>query len=362
MIDQIGGQFMIMTATLPQIYIEYLAEKGITTDENVAQGEFLNDTVRHRINVKEKAILDDTEAMIQRGKDNKVLVIVNTVGRAIEVFEHLDQSSYQVDVNLLHSMFIKRDRGLLEKRIKEFADTEGENGIWVTTQLVEASLDIDFDYLFTELSTLDSLFQRLGRCYRKRVFDLAEPNIYIYTEGVKGIGYIYDQEVWEMSKEEIIKYNGMKLTEEDKVEMVEQLYSKNNLAGTQFWEDFNNALDYLDNIEPYEKTKGEAQRILREINNVNVIPREIYDQIRADLIEKYRAERDRDKLRELRREINKYTVSIQWYKAKDRVSSIYGSQTKKLSDTYILNRNYDFNQEDLSGRGVMLEEELSNML
>lgn len=34
--------------------------------------------------------------------------------------------------------------------------------IWISTQIVEASLDIDYDYLFTELSTADSLFQRMG--------------------------------------------------------------------------------------------------------------------------------------------------------------------------------------------------------
>jgi CRISPR-associated endonuclease/helicase Cas3 len=38
------------------------------------------------------------------------------------------------------------------------------HGIWITTQIAEASLDIDFDVLFTELSSLDSFFQRMGRC------------------------------------------------------------------------------------------------------------------------------------------------------------------------------------------------------
>ena len=59
-------------------------------------------------------------------------------------------------------------RAKLEKEIKEFSNNKEKSGVWITTQLVEASLDIDFDYLYTEMSTLDSLFQRLGRCYRKR--------------------------------------------------------------------------------------------------------------------------------------------------------------------------------------------------
>ena len=102
-------------------------------------------------------------------------------------------------VKLLHSMFIQRDRRKLEQQIEEFAKGD-EPGIWVTTQIVEASLDVDFDYLYTELSSLDSLFQRLGRCYRRREFNLKEPNIYVYTEELSGIGTIYNSEIFELSK------------------------------------------------------------------------------------------------------------------------------------------------------------------
>ncbi|MFQ8902616.1 MAG: hypothetical protein ACLR7D_12870 [Lachnospira eligens] len=41
---------------------------------------------------------------------------------------------------------------MLENEIIKFSDSENETGIWVTTQLVEASLDIDFDVLYTEMS------------------------------------------------------------------------------------------------------------------------------------------------------------------------------------------------------------------
>ena len=51
---------------------------------------------------------------------------------------------------------------MLENEIIKFSDSENETGIWVTTQLVEASLDIDFDVLYTEMSTADSLLQRMG--------------------------------------------------------------------------------------------------------------------------------------------------------------------------------------------------------
>src|SRR5690606_34405167 len=114
-------------------------------------------------------------------------IIVNTVKQAIELYQQFDDDN----VNLLHSRFLPKDRALLEKEIKQF-DQHAENGIWITTQLVEASIDIDFDVLHTELSTIDSLLQRFGRCYRKRQLDHKEPNIYIYTKEVSGVGTVYD--------------------------------------------------------------------------------------------------------------------------------------------------------------------------
>ena len=311
--------------------------------------------------MKEESILDNVDEIIKSAIDKKVLVIVNTVDRAIEVFDELKQTDSNVKANLLHSMFIKKDRSLLEKRIKSFADNEEESGIWVTTQLVEASLDIDFDYLFTELSTLDSLFQRLGRCYRKREFDLSEPNVYVCTEEVKGVGTIYDKEVWAKSKEKIMSYDCKKITEKDKVKMVKQLYSRENLAGSKFLKDFDNALDYLENIEPYKRTSNEAQNLLRKINNINVIPRSIYDKI-IDIIEEYKTynitDKNRKEFKKLRREISKYTVSIPYYKATDGRVSLISEQGERLSDIYILNRRYDFEPEELTGKGVLIDEEL----
>ena len=54
--------------------------------------------------------------------------------------------------------------------------------IWVSTSIVEASLDIDFDYVFTELMDLLSVFQRMGRCNRKGAKAIKEYNSFIYTE------------------------------------------------------------------------------------------------------------------------------------------------------------------------------------
>ena len=54
-----------------------------------------------------------------------------------------------------------------EEAILQASADRTKKEIWVSTSVVEASLDIDFDILFTELSDLFSLFQRMGRVNRK---------------------------------------------------------------------------------------------------------------------------------------------------------------------------------------------------
>ncbi len=89
-----------------------------------------------------------------------MLVIVNTVKIAQDIFSKLNDGS--AEVSLLHSGFIQKDRAQKECGQKGILTKEA-SGIWITTQLVEVSVDIDFPVLVTELSTIDSLIQRMGR-------------------------------------------------------------------------------------------------------------------------------------------------------------------------------------------------------
>ena len=69
---------------------------------------------------------------------------------------------------------MQKDRARLEQEIMRFSEDRTKTGIWISTQIVEASLDIDFDFLYTEMCTADSLLQRMGRCFRKRVYEKEE--------------------------------------------------------------------------------------------------------------------------------------------------------------------------------------------
>lgn len=100
------------------------------------------------------------------------LVIRNTVGDAQRTFEALLASGID-DVMLTHAGFLGADRvrkdALLTSRFGPPVDSDRPHrAVVVATQVVEQSLDVDFDVLFTDLAPMDLLLQRAGRLQRHR--------------------------------------------------------------------------------------------------------------------------------------------------------------------------------------------------
>ncbi|MDI9590263.1 MAG: CRISPR-associated helicase Cas3' [Acidobacteriota bacterium] len=103
-------------------------------------------------------------------------VICDTVDRAQEVYRELARCFGDTCVFLTHARFVDMDRMENEKVIRETLGPGAtlENGrrpslsIVVGTQVLEQSLDIDFDVLVSDVAPVDLLFQRLGRVHRHR--------------------------------------------------------------------------------------------------------------------------------------------------------------------------------------------------
>lgn len=307
MIFQMGGKFMVMTATLPRIYKEELEKRNI----HFKFDQFTKPMQRHKIKIENKGILEDITIISKKAEKSKILIIANTVNRSIEIYEQLKKEGVK-NIHLLHSRFTLKDRSSKEKQIIEFVSNQTENGIWITTQIVEASLDIDFDYLYTEMSTLDSLFQRLGRCYRSREYKAKEPNVWIYTKEASGIGSVYDKAISQKSIELLEKYDNKVLKEETKIDLVDKLYAEETLKGTEFYDKFRSGIEILDHIVDYNTNKSDAQKLLRNIESITIIPKIIYDE-NIQLFEKYKEakkKKDCQEKNKIRRQINQLTISI----------------------------------------------------
>lgn len=100
----------------------------------------------------------------------KVAVICNLVADAQELVQRLKELT-RLEVDLFHSRFRFIDRQLKEETVKTLygkdSDRRAVGGrILVATQVVEQSLDLDFDWMVTQLCPVDLLFQRMGRLHR----------------------------------------------------------------------------------------------------------------------------------------------------------------------------------------------------
>lgn len=123
---------------------------------------------------------DDIDSILAKFKAGKnVLVIRNTVYKATQIYKKLKELGIDNrDIVLYHSAFKKRDRTKKEALIFYKLDQK-KPFILVATQIVEVSLDIDFDVMFTDNAPIDSLIQRFGRVNRKKSID-KKGEIYIY--------------------------------------------------------------------------------------------------------------------------------------------------------------------------------------
>ncbi|QEP44496.1 CRISPR-associated helicase Cas3' [Ectothiorhodospiraceae bacterium BW-2] len=98
------------------------------------------------------------------------VVIVNTVQRAQQLYGLL-KTQLDSDTRLLlfHARYPFDEREQLEKKVLQWFGECGERpeqALLIATQVVEQSLDIDFDFMITDLAPIDLLLQRAGRLHR----------------------------------------------------------------------------------------------------------------------------------------------------------------------------------------------------
>lgn len=220
MIQEMGGKFAIITATFPPVLKYFMEQYGLVEGKQYIFKDFTGKEYqvekypRHKVEIRHSEMnLDEIRL---RGKNRKVLVICNTVSKAQKLYKKLEGEN----VWLLHSKYIRRDRAFLERKIMGFSES-GESGIWITTQIVEASLDIDFDILYTEMCTADSLLQRMGRCNRKGRYCPNEANIVVFdnrngvSEGKRRS--VYEDKLYDRSLELLSKYEHILFSEDKKL-------------------------------------------------------------------------------------------------------------------------------------------------
>ena len=366
MIQEMGGKFAIITATFPPVLKYFMEQYGLVEGKQYIFKDFTGKEYqvekypRHKVEIRHSEMnLDEIRL---RGKNRKVLVICNTVSKAQKFYKKLEGEN----VWLLHSKYIRRDRAFLERKIMEFSES-GESGIWITTQIVEASLDIDFDILYTEMCTADSLLQRMGRCNRKGRYCPNEANIVVFdnrngvSEGKRRS--VYEDKLYDRSLELLSKYEHILFSEDKKTAYINEVYSVDGVKETIYFENIQKDLKLFSEIHPTEYSADEAE--VRDIRSVTIVPENVYVENQnlfeygVEFLKKPNMSREARSL--IKSKLENLTLSLNLYQkfpAEVDRTTIGLSENRKITDIHRAQYNYEFDIESGKGRGILFDEQL----
>jgi CRISPR-associated endonuclease/helicase Cas3 len=274
-----NANFCIMSATLPLVIRKRLL---LLLDSNttIIKEKSYNKIVKNIIKVKKEEITTSIESILKYyDLKKKVLVVCNTIYSARNLYKDILKVRPDINRNhilLFHSQFIGRDKEKKEKKLelvgKRTIDVKDETHlltsdikkiqsgmlgyICIATQIVEVSLDIDFDILITENAPIDAIIQRQGRVNRRKLIEFGD--VFIYKESDKS-KKIYNASILEKTFVLLKKYSS-------KTEGKLSFIDFNHIMDLIYTENFMNEKD---NLLSFEKGKDLFRYLW--YNNLNIL-------------------------------------------------------------------------------------------
>lgn len=236
----------------------------------------------------------------QLAKGGCAAVICNTVNRALEVYKYLRDNLKDTECLLFHARTLRmwrreREEEVLRKFGKGEKQKDGmlanpqrpQRAVLVATQVIEQSLDLDFDLMVSEIAPVDLLLQRCGRLHRhprQRPAGLKTPQFIVLCDAEttgpppesfdKSIEFVYDRYI--LLQTWLVLRQRKKLEVPAEIEaLVEAVYGESVLACGDGW---NAAL---------EKAKLQMERDRNESSKAADMLLVCHPQCPSDLIEEF---------------------------------------------------------------------------
>jgi CRISPR-associated endonuclease/helicase Cas3 len=171
---KLNSYAVISTATMPNFMLpknnkHNLNEffKDYVPPPELLSLEYFNETVFNRYcieNLPNPIELKELTDMIEKERDS-VLVILNTIQDTKDLFKELSERTIDAELILLNTHFTPNDRKAKIVQSTELIN-EGKRVVLISTQLIEAGVDIDFPIVYRDFGPIPSIVQSAGRCNR----------------------------------------------------------------------------------------------------------------------------------------------------------------------------------------------------
>ena len=274
------ARFFVMSATFPDIIrsklvkaLDFEPADILLADQSVFQ-KFR----RHRLHLLHGGLLEDgigrIVADVQAGKS--VLACVNTVRRAQAVRQELLNAGLSSEqVLLIHSRYILKDRIAREQEVlkRSSIGVQSQPFVLVATQVVEVSLNIDLDTIYTDPAPLEALLQRFGRVNRACTKHICP--VYVFRQPDDG-QYVYNERLVRRTLAELEDHDGDEIEESQINDWLDRIYNDQEIR-QQWNEEYQrisqSAQLVLKNLRPFESDAQLEKDFDAMFDNVEVLPR-----------------------------------------------------------------------------------------
>jgi CRISPR-associated endonuclease/helicase Cas3 len=274
-----GAKFCIMSATFPDILKNWLSRAIPGLCELCVPEDLFESFRRHRVVLLDGELESDfgIQKIIEAAGWGSVLVCCNTVRRAQNVYRRLKEGvDGELRLELLHGRFNAKDRIGKERKLLAQMSTglkpDAKGTVLVATQVVEVSLDIDFDTIFTEPAPLDALLQRFGRVNRGRRYPLRD--VHVFREPREDT-IIYDDLLVARTLDVLERANRQPIDEGRAKDWLDEIYAGE--VSERWTTEFEEASRIFrractDRLFPYQSDEELGERFYEMFDGTEVVP------------------------------------------------------------------------------------------
>ncbi|MCP2598608.1 CRISPR-associated helicase Cas3' [Candidatus Aminicenantes bacterium AC-335-L06] len=347
--------FIIMTATFPTFFKKkiknFIKEPFLKDKESIFKNlprVYFDQTLLDQTALSQNVINQDLVKLVKKflSEGKRIAIIFNTVRKAQEFYKilHLKNSKKF----LFHARFIYRDRFNLLKNLKE--KLKNPPIVVISTQAIEAGVNISFDVMFREIAPFDSLIQSAGRVNR---FFENQTSCPVYVFGTVNDFYPYKKYQLEITARILdkLKIN----TELDLLIKLQEYWEKLEIYLSKDEEKAKKLAEAVKEISPFSLDIDESNVDLRDSYfKISAIPIKFYHIVK-ELWEEYKKINKKNywERKKLLSEIESYMVEIPyWGKVNDKRFKDFIIEEEKIFR--ILTLKYD------NILGVLPEEDINS--